>query len=187
MLATRSDPPWPLGRLRVRGELTELRAADLRFTPGEAIAFLNQVMGLDLAVADVAILEQRTEGWIAGLQLAALSLQGRGDVSGFITAFSGGNRYVVDYLVEEVLPLQPDDLRNFLLQTSILERLNSALCNAVTEQLQGQKTLETLERGNLFVVPLDDQRQWYRYHHLFADVLQTHLRSESPELVSTLH
>ncbi len=187
VIASRSDPPLPLARLRVRGELTELRAADLRFTPDEAIAFLNQMMGLDLAVADVAALEQRTEGWIAGLQLAALSLQGRTDVSEFITAFSGDNRYVVDYLVEEVLQRQPDNLRKFLLQTSILTRLNSALCQAVTEQHQGPKTLEALERSNLFVVPLDDQRQWYRYHHLFADVLQTHLHAEQPDLIPTLH
>ncbi|MEM1254991.1 MAG: LuxR C-terminal-related transcriptional regulator [Cyanobacteria bacterium P01_H01_bin.21] len=187
VMASRSDPPLPLARLRVRRELIELRPADLRFTTDEAMTFLNQVMGLDLAAADVATLERRTEGWIAGLQLAALSMQGQANVSRFIAAFSGDDCYVIDYLLEEVLQRQPDDRRDFLLQTAVLKRLNGSLCNAVTEQTQGQKKLEMLERSNLFVVSLDNQRRWYRYHHLFADVLQTYLQAENPDLVSTLH
>jgi LuxR family maltose regulon positive regulatory protein len=187
VIATREDPPLPLARLRTRGQLTELRAADLRFTPGEAATFLNQVMGLGLSAEEVASLETRTEGWIAGLQLAALSMQGREDVAGFIRAFAGDNRYIVDYLVEEVLQRQPERVRRFLLQTSILDRLSGSLCEAVTGQEESRVLLEALERGNLFVVPLDDKRQWYRYHHLFADVLQAHLRAEQPDQVSTLH
>jgi LuxR family maltose regulon positive regulatory protein len=167
--------------------LIELRAADLRFTPGEAATFLNQVMGLGLSAEEVTSLEHQTEGWIAGLQLAALSMQGRSDVAGFIKAFAGDNRYIVDYLVEEVLQRQPERVQSFLLQTSILDRLNGPLCDAVTGQEEGRVRLEALERGNFFVVPLDDKRQWYRYHHLFADVLQTHLRAEQPDQVSTLH
>ena len=158
---TWSSPParirqLPLARLRARGQLTELRAADLRFTPAEAAAFLNQVMGLDLSAADIAALEDRTEGWIAGLQLAALSMQGHQDVPGFIRAFAGDHRYIVDYLVEEVLQRQPEDVRSFLLQTSILDRLSGPLCDAVTGQEDGDARLEALERGNFFVVPLDD-------------------------------
>jgi LuxR family maltose regulon positive regulatory protein len=171
VIATRSDPPLPLARLRARGELTELRAADLRFTPDEAAAFLNQVMALDLSPEDVAALEQRTEGWIAGLRLAALSVQGREDAHGFVAAFAGDNRYIVDFLVEEVLHRQPEPVRRFLLQTSILDRLTGSLCDAVTDGEGGRAVLEMLERRNLFVVPLDDQRRWFRYHHLFADVL----------------
>lgn len=187
VITTREDPLLPLARLRARGELTELRAADLRFTPDEATTFLNQVMGLDLTAEEVAALESRTEGWIAGLQLAALSMQGRADVSGFIRAFAGDNRYIVDYLVEEVLQRQPEQVRSFLLQTSILERLSGPLCDAVTDQAAGNMLLGTLERGNLFVLPLDDQRHWYRYHHLFADVLYAHLIDEQPERVPILH
>ena len=171
VITTREDPQLPLARLRARGQLTELRAADLRFTPAEAAEFLNQVMGLDLSAEDVAALEDRTEGWIAGLQLAALSMQGRQDVPGFIRAFAGDNRYIVDYLVEEVLQRQPERVRSFLLQTAILDRLNGPLCDAVTGQEEGSARLEALERGNFFVVPLDDKRHWYRYHHLFAEVL----------------
>ena len=187
IIASRSDPPLPLARLRGRGESTELRASDLRFTPGEAAAFLNEVMGLDLSAADVAALETRTEGWIAGLQLAALSMQGREDVPRFIRAFAGDDRYIVDYLVEEVLQRQPDGVRSFLLQTSILDRLSGPLCDAVTGREDGRGMLEALERGNLFVVPLDDKRQWYRYHHLFADVLRAHSMEEQPDRVPTLH
>ncbi len=187
VIATREDPQLPLARLRVRGHLTELRAADLRFTPSEAAEFLNQVMSLNLAVADIAALEDRTEGWIAGLQLAALSMRGREDVPGFIRAFAGDNRYIVDYLVEEVLQRQPEAVRSFLLQTAILDRLNGQLCDAVTGQEGGNARLEALERGNFFVVPLDDRRHWYRYHHLFAEVLATHLREEQPAQVVTLH
>jgi LuxR family maltose regulon positive regulatory protein len=187
VIATREDPQLSLARLRVRGHLTELRATDLRFTPGEAATFLNQVMGLGLAAADVTALETRTEGWIAGLQLAALSLRGRADIPGFIRAFTGDNRYIVDYLVEEVLQQQPEPIRRFLLQTAILDRLSGPLCDAVTGQQDGHAQLAALERGNFLVVPLDDGRHWYRYHHLFADVLAAHLRAEQPEQVATLH
>jgi LuxR family maltose regulon positive regulatory protein len=187
VIATREDPPLPLARLRARDELTELRVTDLRFSPAEAAAFLNQAMGLDLAAEDIEALETRTEGWIAGLQLAALSLRGRADIRGFIKAFSGDNRYIVDYLVAEVLQQQPEAIRNFLLQTSILERLSGPLCAAVTGQPEGQARLEALERGNFFVVPLDDQRHWYRYHHLFGAVLYTRLMVEQPGQGATLH
>ena len=187
VIASRTDPPFSLARLRSRGELTELRVVDLRFTPAEAAAFLNQVMGLAVAAADVAALERRTEGWIAGLQLAALSMQGREDLSGFIAAFSGDDRYILDYLVEEVLRQQPERVRHFLLQTAILERLSGSLCDAVTGQGDGPAMLETLERGNLFIIPLDNKRQWYRYHHLFADVLQTHTRAAWPDRLPGLH
>ncbi len=187
IIATREDPHLPLARLRARGQLGELRAADLRFTTCEAAEFLKGVMGLSLSAEDIAALEDRTEGWIAGLQLAALSMRGREDVAGFIRAFAGDNRYVVDYLVEEVLQRQPERVRSFLLQTSILERLSGPLCDAVTGQEGSNALLEALERGNLFVVPLDDRRHWFRYHHLFADVLRAHLMQEQPGLVSVLH
>ena len=187
IIASRSDPPLPLARLRGRGELTELRASDLRFTPDEAAAFLNDVMGLDLTADDVAALEARTEGWIAGLQLAALSMRGSEDISGFIRAFAGDDRYIVDYLVEEVLQRQPESVRSFLLQTSILDRLSGPLCDAVTGREDGKEVLEVLERGNLFVVPLDDKRQWYRYHHLFADVLRAHSMEDHPDRAPILH
>jgi LuxR family maltose regulon positive regulatory protein len=187
IIATREDPPLPLARLRARGHVTELRAADLRFTSVEATAFLTEVMDISLAEADIAALEACTEGWIAGLQLAALSLQGHQDVPGFIRAFAGDHRYILDYLVEEVLQRQPEHIRSFLLQTSILERLHGSLCDAVSGQTGGSAQLEALDRGNFFVVPLDDRRQWYRYHHLFADVLTAYLRAEQPDLVSTLH
>jgi LuxR family maltose regulon positive regulatory protein len=144
-------------------------------------------MGLDLSAEDIAALEDRTEGWIAGLQLAALSMRGREDVAGFIRAFAGDNRYVVDYLVEEVLQRQPERVRSFLLQTSILERLSGPLCDAVTGQERSNVLLEALERGNLFVVPLDDRRHWFRYHHLFADVLRARLMEEQPDRAPTLH
>ena len=187
IIATREDPQLPLARNRARGQLVELRAADLRFAPSEAAEFLKGVMGLNLSEENIAALETRTEGWIAGLQLAALSMRGQEDVSGFVRAFAGDNRYIVDYLVEEVLQRQPERIRSFLLQTSILARLNGPLCDALTGQEEGNMLLETLERGNFFVVPLDDKRRWYRYHHLFADVLQAHLRAEQPDLVATLH
>ena len=168
VITTRADPALPLARLRARGELVEIRAADLRFTPDEADAYLNGMMGLDLAARDVAALEGRTEGWIAALQLAALSIQGRDDIAGFIAGFAGDDRYIVDYLVEEVLQRQPERVRGFLLQTSILGRLNGPLCDAVTGHDGGKAMLEALDRGNLFLVSLDDRRQWYRYHQLFA-------------------
>ena len=174
VIASRADPALPLARLRARGDLVELRAADLRFLPEEAAAYLNEMMGLELTAQDPAALEVRTEGWIAGLQLAALSMQGREDIPGFIRAFAGDNRYIIDYLVEEVLQRQPEPVRNFLLQTSILDRLSGPLCDAVTGQEDSKGLLEALERGNLFVVPLDDKRHWYRYHHLFGEVLQAH-------------
>ena len=187
VITTREDPNLPLARLRGRGQLTELRAADLRFSPAEAAEFLKRVMGLDLSPDAVALLEARTEGWIAGLQLAALSMQGREDVPGFIQAFAGDHRYIVDYLVEEVLQRQPEPIRDFLLQTSILDRLSGPLCEAVTGQPGGKTRLEALQRGNLFVVPLDDTRHWYRYHQLFADVLLAHLMEERPDEVFALH
>jgi len=187
VIATREDPDLPLARLRVRGQLTELRANDLRFTPAEAADFLNQVMGLNLTVEDIAALETRTEGWIAGLQMAALALQGtismKGlpDVASFIQSFTGSHRFVLDYLLEEVLQRQPVEVQTFLLRTSILDRLCGPLCDAVLESpsASAQETLEYLERANLFIVPLDNERHWYRYHHLFADLLQQRLR-QSP-------
>jgi LuxR family maltose regulon positive regulatory protein len=189
VIASRADPPLPLARLRARGELVEIRAADLRFTPDEAAVYLNQEMGLDLPAHDIAVLDERTEGWIAALQLAALSMQGREDTASFIAGFSGNDRYIVDFLVEEVLKRQPDQIREFLLQTSVLERLSGILCDAVTGQDSepGNGILEALERANLFVVPLDDRRRWYRYHHLFADVLRARLLDEQPEKVPELH
>ena len=187
VIAGRADPALPLARLRARGELAEIRAAELRFTPDEAAAYLNEMMGLQLTARDVAALEARTEGWIAALQLAALSVQGRDDVAGFIAGFAGDDRYVVDYLAEEVLARQPDRVQAFLLQTSILGRLSGPLCDAVTGQGGGKAMLEALDRGNLFLVPLDDRRQWYRYHHLFADVLQARLLDEQPGQVPDLH
>src|SRR5271165_4797591 len=187
VIACRADPALPLARWRARGELVEIRAAELRFTPDEAAAYLNELMGLRLTARDVAALEGRTEGWIAALQLAALSMQGRDDVAGFIAGFAGDDRYVVDYLAEEVLQRQPDRVQAFLLQTSILGRLTGPLCDAVTGQGGGKAMLEALDRANLFLVPLDDRRRWYRYHHLFADVLQARLLDEQPGQVPDLH
>jgi len=187
VISTRADPPLPLARLRARGELVEVRAADLRFTAEEAAAYLNGTMGLALSANDMAALEGRTEGWIAALQLAALSMQGREDVADFIAGFAGDDRYVVDYLVEEVLARQPDRVQAFLLETSILGRLTGPLCDAVTGQSGGKAMLESLDRGNLFLVPLDDRRRWYRYHHLFADVLQARLLDEQPDQAPDLH
>lgn len=187
VVASRADPPWPIAGLRARGELVEVRAADLRFTPDEATAYLNGAMGLDLASSDVDSLEGRTEGWVAALQLAALSLQGRDDPSAFIANFAGDDRFVVDYLADEVLDRQSSDVRSFLLETSILIRLSADLCAAVTGRSDAKATLETLERSNLFVVALDDRRRWYRYHHLFGDVLRARLASEQPDRVADLH
>jgi LuxR family transcriptional regulator, maltose regulon positive regulatory protein len=168
VVSTREDPDLPLARLRARGELVEVRAADLRFTLEEVAAYLNDVTGLELATGEIAALEGRTEGWIAALQLAALSMEGRDDVAGFIAGFAGDDRYIVDYLVDEVLTRQPAHVRSFLLQTSILDRLSGPLCDAVTGQPGGKAMLESLDRANLFLVPLDDRRRWYRYHHLFG-------------------
>jgi LuxR family maltose regulon positive regulatory protein len=192
VVASRADPPWPLAGLRARGELVEVRAADLRFTGEEAAAYLNDAMALDLAPADVDALAGRTEGWIAALQLAALSLQGRDDPSAFIAGFAGDDRFVVDYLADEVLDKQPDELRRFLLETSILSRLTAPLCAAVTGRTgaDAKATLTALERSNLFLVALDDRREWYRYHHLFGDVLRARLADERPDeaaAVAELH
>jgi len=187
VIATRADPPLPLPRLRARDEITELRAADLRFTPEEAATFLNLVMGLELSSGDIAELEGRTEGWIAGLQMAALAMQNHGDVPGFIASFTGSNRHVVDYLAEEVLGRQPEELQTFLLEISILDRMCAPLCNAVTGHADGQTALERLEHANLFVIALDDERRWYRYHHLFADVLRQRLSQRQVNWVPELH
>jgi ATP/maltotriose-dependent transcriptional regulator MalT len=187
ILATRADPPLPLARLRAQGQLCEIRTADLRFDTTEAGMFLQEVMGLDLEAEAIAILKRSTEGWIVGLQLAALSLQGRTDVSRFLAAFSGSHRYVLDYLSEEVLARQPVPVQQFLMHTCILGRLSGPLCDVVTGQEGSQAMLEVLERANLFVVPLDDERRWYRYHHLFAEMLRNHLQQNSPALVPTLH
>lgn len=187
MMTTREDPNLPLPRLRGRGYLTELRSADLRFTPTEATDFFNQMMGLTLSEEEVAALEARTEGWITGLQLAALALQNKTETAVFIQAFTGSHRFILDYLVEEVLGQQSEPVRDFLLQTSILSKFNYSLCTAVTAQENSQEILKNLERENLFLIPLDDERHWYRYHHLFADVLQTHLHEEQPDLIAIYH
>ncbi|HEY3006613.1 MAG TPA: LuxR C-terminal-related transcriptional regulator [Micromonosporaceae bacterium] len=190
-MTTRADPPLPLARLRARGELLEIRAADLRFTEAEVGAFLNDVMGLGLDPRHVAALEQRTEGWVAGLQLAALSARSRPDAAGgvedFVAAFTGTSRFVLDYLVEEVLDAQPGDVRSFLLDTSVLGELSGPLCDALTRRADGQSALEALERANLFVVALDDQRRWWRYHQLFADALGARLTAQDPGRVRLLH
>lgn len=213
VIATREDPNLPLARLRVRGQLTELRATDLRFTPAETAEFLNRVMGLNLSEAEIAALETRTEGWIAGLQLAALSMQGDKDTTGFIKSFTGSHRFVMDYLVEEVLHQQPENVQTFLLRTSILDRMCGPLCEAMvgrletrdwrleskdqaadnlqlpisTQSVQSQGVLEHLERANLFITPLDNERRWYRYHHLFADLLRQRLHQQQPDNVADLH
>jgi LuxR family maltose regulon positive regulatory protein len=187
VLSTRADPALPLSRWRGRGELVEVRAPDLRFTAAEAAAYLNHTCSLDLRSDDVAALDTRTEGWVAALQLAALSLTGREDPSGFIAGFAGDDRYVVDYLADEVLDRQPGGLRRFLLDTCVLDRLTAPLCDAVTGRHDASTTLESLERQNLFLVALDRNRRWYRYHHLFADVLRARLADERPEDVAALH
>ncbi len=197
VITTREDPGLPLARLRARGQLTELRARDLRFTPQEAADFLNQVMGLSLAAEDVAALESRTEGWIAGLQLAALSVQGHTDASAFIRSFTGSHRFVLDYLLEEVLHQQPQRVQTFLLRTSILDRLCGPLCDAVlgpdqASSASGQETLERIEQANLFLIPLDNQRRWYRYHHLFGELLgqrltQSAVAENGESSVAALH
>ncbi|MDQ6662374.1 MAG: LuxR family transcriptional regulator, partial [Chloroflexota bacterium] len=181
VIVTREDPQLPLARLRARGHLSELRATDLRFTPSEAAEFLNEGMGLTLSAEDIAALEARTEGWIAGLQFAALSLQGQQDATGFITSFTGSHHSVLDYLVEEVLGQQDARLQTFLLRTSLLDRMTGSLCDAVllTPSGSGQATLEYLEHANLFLVPLDNERRWYRYHQLFADLLRQRLQQRS--------
>jgi len=189
VLASRADPPLPLARLRGRGQLAELRAADLRFTAEEAAALLREAAGPGppLPEATAATLAARTEGWAAGLQLAALSLRGRPDAAGFVAAFSGSHRYVLDYLTDEVLEGQPEQVRGFLLETSVLERLSGELCDAVTGRTGGQAMLEAIERANLFLVPLDEVRGWWRYHHLFADLLRARLQQEQADRVPQLH
>ena len=186
-ISTRSDPPLPLGRLRVLGQLTEVREADLRFTDAETAMLLNEVLGLHIPDDDVTRLRSRTEGWAAGLQLAALSLRGRADRHDFISTFAGDDRHLVDYLGFEVLAGQPPEVRDFLLETSILERMSGPVCDAVTERPGGAAMLELLDRENLFMVPLDSRREWYRYHHLFRELLQHQLRSERPAAVGDLH
>jgi LuxR family maltose regulon positive regulatory protein len=205
VIATRADPPLPIARLRARGQLTELRADDLRFTAEEVAAFLNDVMGLGLRPKDVAALEARTEGWISGLHLAALSMQGREDAHAFVEAFTGGHHYILEYLIEEVLNRQPEPVQRFLLQTSILDRLCAPLCDAVVGEigdwrlevgsrqspisnLRSQHVLDYLESSNLFIIPLDDEQRWYRYHHLFGDLLRKRLgQATPPEQLSELH
>jgi LuxR family maltose regulon positive regulatory protein len=187
VLASRADPPLPLARLRARGQLAELRERDLRFTPEEAAELLHRAVGSELPEAAVVALGDRTEGWVAGLQLAALSLQGRSDIGEFVEGFSGSHRYVLDYLTEEVLDRQPEPLQSFLLETSVLERLSGPLCQAVTGRSNSQALLEQVERANLFLVPLDEVRGWWRYHHLFADLLRARLAREQPERFPELH
>jgi LuxR family maltose regulon positive regulatory protein len=187
VIITRADPDLALARWRVRRELVEIRVADLRFTLAETELFLNDVSGLNLSGSDVEALGQRTEGWVAALQLAALSLQGRDEPSAFISRFAGNDKYVVDYLVDEVLAHQDSDVRDFLLRTSVLDRLTATLCDALTGREDGRTMLENLERANLFLFPLDDQRTWYRYHHLFGDVLRARLDQERVDSASVLH
>ena len=195
VIATREDPRLPLARLRARGQLTELRAADLRFAPAEAAEFLRRTTGLDLSAEDVEALETRTEGWIAGLQMAAIALRGVTPVPGtgtadFIRSFTGSHRFVLDYLLEEVLRHEPAEVQAFLLHTSILDRLCGPLCDAVlgAPAGSGEQTLQAIERANLFIVPLDDERRWYRYHHLFADLLRKQLGQHlSPGEITELH
>lgn len=202
VIASRKDPDLPVARLRARNQLTEVRTPDLRFTSIETSEFMRHVMGLDLSGEDAALIASRTEGWIAGLQLAALSLQGHRDAAGFIRSFSGSHRYVLDYLIEEVLERQPESVQDFLLRTSILDRLNGSLCEYVLQRedgdspmaaVSGQETLEYLERANLFIVPLDNERRWYRYHHLFSDALRQRLSRKSKDaedgkrIVAELH
>ncbi len=190
IITTREDPRLPLARLRARGQLTELRAADLRFTPSEAAEFLNTVMGLNLSAEVITALETRTEGWIAGLQLAALSMQGHQDTASFIKSFTGSHHFVLDYLIEEVLQHQSESVQTFLLRTSILDRMCASLCDAILfdPSASGQATLEYLEHANLFIVPLDNERRWYRYHHLFGDLLRQRLgQSQAPQETAEYH
>jgi LuxR family maltose regulon positive regulatory protein len=187
VMLTRADPPLSLSRLRARGQLTEIRAEHLRFNPEETARFLNQIIGFSLTPGQISALEKHTEGWVAGLQLAALSMQGRQDVDGFISAFTGSHHYIVDYLAEEVLSRLPSSVSEFLLKTSILERLTGALCDALTRRTDGQSMLEYLVQSNLFLLPLDDERRWYRYHDLFRDVLQNRLQCNFADDFTQLH
>jgi LuxR family maltose regulon positive regulatory protein len=187
IITCRADPPLPLASLRARGQMTELRAVDLRFATDEIAAFLNQIKQLDLPVDQIAALESRTEGWIAGLQLAAISLQKRQDATEFIESFTGSHRFILDYLVDEVLSCQPEDVQSFLLDTSILERFTGPLCDSLTGRNDGQERLKQLEQANLFIIPLDDERRWYRYHSLFADLLRSRLQELKPDQLPVLH
>lgn len=187
VIAGRTNPPLPLSRLRARGQLAEIRAADLRFSGAEVAHFVREVVGQPLSSTDIAALEARTEGWVAGLQLAGLSLRARSDISSFIQAFTGSHAYIIDYLVEEVLQRLPAETERFLIQTAVLDRFCGPLCEAVSGEPGAQRMLEQLERDNLFLIPLDTQRQWYRYHNLFADVLRHRLRQVQPALVAELH
>jgi len=187
VLLTREDPALPLARLRANNQMTEIRASELRFTLDEAAGFLNQSMGLSLSQADIAALEERTEGWIVGLQLAGLSLRDRSDPSRFITNLSGSHRHILGYLTEEVLNRQPEKIQQFLLQTSILDRLSGGVCDAVTDSSGSHALLEELCNANLFLVPLDDDQHWYRYHHLFADLLRTRLNQSPKDKEAELH
>ena len=187
IIATRADPPFPLSRLRARNQLNEFRTAELAFSQKEISLFFNKTVGLPLSTHDIDILESRTEGWIAGLQLAAISMQGLDNKEEFIKTFTGDNRHIVDYLVEEVLNLQPKQIKDFLLKTSILNCLSGPLCDFVTGQKSGQDMLVNLEKANLFILPLDNKRCWYRYHHLFADLLQQQLQQTNSDIVPELH
>jgi LuxR family maltose regulon positive regulatory protein len=187
VIATRFDPPLPIARMRARGELLEIRAGELRFSPEESASFLNEVLGLGLENEDVVRLHERTEGWAAGLYLAVLSLRGRADPRPFIAAFAGDDRHVVDYLGAEVLRGQSEDVRTFMLHTSVLDRLSGPLCDAVTGRLGSAAMLRGIERANLFLAPLDNRRRWYRYHHLFGSLLLHELEQTEPDLIAELH
>ncbi len=187
IIASRTDPPLPLARLFAGGHLTKISAAELRFTPEEAVAFLNGTMGVDLTPEDIAVLEERTEGWIAGLQLAALTMQGREDLSSVVAGFAGSNHFILDYLADEVLRKQPENVQRFLLETCILDRLSGPLSDVVTGRSDSQSMLEKLERENLFIVPLDDERRWFRYHQLFSQFLRKELRRKKPGVIPDLH
>ena len=188
VISTRVDPPWPLARFRVRNQMIEVRAQDLRFTNEEAASFLNSMMGLDLSPIDIKALEERTEGWVAGLQLAALSMKGRSDIAGFVKAFTGSHIFIAEYLVEEVLNRQPESIQTFLLQSSVLDRLNAHLCEEVTGYENGHAILQDLLKGNLFVTQMDDEGEWFRYHHLFRDLLKTRLhQAVSEDTISALN
>ena len=187
VVSSRQDPPWPLARMRARAQITELRTRDLRFTLDEATAFLNETMGLKLSASDVAQLDQRTEGWIAGLQMAALSMQNREDIPAFLEGFSGSHRFILDYLIEEVLSQQPPRVMEFLLKTSILDKLSTHLCDAVTGEPGSQELLTQLEQSNVFLSSLDDEQRWYRYHILFGDLLRKRLQTTHAEDLPVLH
>ena len=186
VISTRADPPLPLARLRARGQLSEFRARDLRFNLEEIDKVLNGVMGLRLSREDISAIEARTEGWIASLQMAAISMQRHDDIPAFIAAFTGTHRHILDYLTEEILSQQTEEIRSFLIKTSILRHLNGALCNAVTGHQDGTEMLARLDAANLFLVPLDDERKWYRYHHLFSSLLFSSLQQVYPGEVSEL-